>query len=159
MDPDQVRGDKGAGVSVFCTDPTTQLVMPNLIRHPPFSSTARARLKKGGSVARERLPAAYIMASGFRGTIYTGVTSDLTGRVHQHRSGTFKGFTDRYGCKRLVWFEVGGDMDGAIAREKQLKNWRREWKLALIEKDNPAWRDLAEDWGFEPLLKTPGAAR
>ena len=106
---------------------------------------------------RERHPAVYIMASGFHGTIYVGVTSDLFGRVWQHRNGSFRGFTDRHGCKRLVWFEAGGDMAGAIAREKQLKNWLRDWKLALIEAENPTWRDLAEDWGFDPLLKTPGA--
>mgnify|MGYP001155714535 CR=1 FL=1 len=106
---------------------------------------------------RERLPAVYIMASGFHGTIYVGVTSDLIGRVWQHRNGSFRGFTDRHGCKRLVWFEAGDDMAGAIAREKQLKNWLREWKLALIENENPTWRDLAEDFGFDPLLKTPGA--
>ena len=107
-------------------------------------------------MSRERNPAVYIMANGFYGTIYTGVTSDLLGRVYQHRAGTFRGFTDTYACKRLVWFEVHGTMDSAIEREKRIKNWRRDWKLELIEDDNPSWRDLAEDFGFEPLLKTPG---
>ena len=101
----------------------------------------------------ERDGAVYIMASGFHGTIYTGVTSDLPGRVWQHREGTFGGFTERYGCKRLVWFEAGGSMEGAIAREKQIKNWTRAWKVALIEAGNPTWRDLAEDFGFEPLIR------
>jgi putative endonuclease len=100
----------------------------------------------------EREPAVYIMASGFHGTIYTGVTSNLLQRVYQHRAGTFGGFTADYGCKRLVWFETGGSMEGAIAREKQVKNWLRAWKVALIEADNPTWRDLAEDFGFEPLV-------
>ena len=95
----------------------------------------------------------YIMASGFHGTIYTGVTSDLPGRVWQHREGTFGGFTARYGCRRLVWFETGGSMEGAISREKQIKNWTRAWKVALIEAGNPTWRDLAEDFGFEPLIQ------
>jgi putative endonuclease len=99
-----------------------------------------------------RDPAVYIMASGFHGTIYTGVTSSLQQRIHQHREGTFGGFTADYGCKRLVWFETGGSMEGAIAREKQLKSWQRAWKIALIEEGNPMWRDLAEDFGFEPLL-------
>src|SRR5690349_10370527 len=100
----------------------------------------------------ERDPAVYIMASGFHGTIYSGVTSNLLQRIHQHREGTFGGFTADYGCKRLVWFETGGSMEGAIAREKQLKNWRRAWKVALIEAANPTWRDLAEDFAFEPLI-------
>ncbi len=101
----------------------------------------------------ERDPAVYIMASGFHGTIYTGVTSDLLQRIHQHREGTLAGFTAEHGCKRLVWFESGGSMEGAIAREKQLKNWRREWKVALIEEGNPMWRDLAEDFGFPSLIR------
>ncbi|HWT11331.1 MAG TPA: GIY-YIG nuclease family protein [Allosphingosinicella sp.] len=100
----------------------------------------------------EREPAVYIVASGFHGTIYTGVTSNLAQRVHQHREGTLGGFTARYGCKRLVWFETGGSMEGAIAREKQIKAWTRAWKVALIEQANPTWRDLAEDFGFEPLI-------
>jgi putative endonuclease len=100
----------------------------------------------------ERDPTVYIMASGFHGTIYTGVTSDLLARMYQHRGGTFGGFTARYGCKRLVWFESGGSMEGAIRREKQIKNWTRAWKVALIEAENPTWRDLAEDFGFEPLI-------
>jgi putative endonuclease len=94
----------------------------------------------------------YIFASGFHGTIYTGVTSNLLQRIYQHREGTLGGFTAEYGCKRLVWFEMQGDMEHAIRREKQIKNWRREWKVALIEGENPLWRDLAEDFGFEPLI-------
>jgi putative endonuclease len=101
----------------------------------------------------ERDPAAYIMASGFHGTIYIGVTSYLLQRIAQHREETFGGFTAEYGCKRLVWFEMHGAMESAILREKQLKNWRREWKLALIEQANPTWRDLAEDYGFDPLVR------
>ena len=100
----------------------------------------------------KRDPAVYIVASGFHGTIYTGVTSNLLQRVYQHRDGTLGGFTKLYGCKRLVWFEMHGSMDSAISREKQLKNWRREWKAALIEEANPTWRDLAEELGFDPLV-------
>ena len=100
----------------------------------------------------ERSPAVYIVASGFHGTIYIGVTSNLLQRIFQHRDGTLGGFTAEYGCKRLVWCEMHETMEGAIGREKQLKNWRRAWKLALIEKSNPTWRDLAEDYGFEPLI-------
>jgi putative endonuclease len=108
----------------------------------------------------ERDPAVYMMASGFHGTIYTGVTSNLTQRVYQHRTGAPGGFTADYGVKRLVWFEMHGSMESAIVREKQLKNWRREWKIDLIARANPTWRDLAEDFGFETLIKKvdPGSS-
>lgn len=99
----------------------------------------------------DRTPAVYIVANNRNGTLYTGVTSDLPGRVWQHRNETFEGFTKEYGCKRLVWFEVHNEMDSAIIREKRIKKWERAWKLRLIEENNPTWRDLAEDWGFDPL--------
>jgi putative endonuclease len=100
----------------------------------------------------ERDPAVYIVASGFHGTIYTGVTSNLLLRIGQHREGTYRGFTATYGCKRLVWFEMQGDMEHAILREKRIKNWPRAWKVALVDEANPEWRDLAEEFGFEPLI-------
>ena len=77
-------------------------------------------------------------------------------RIYQHREGMLGGFTAEYGCKRLVWFEMRGDMEDAIRREKRIKNWTRAWKVALIEEGNPAWRDLAEDFGFEPLVPRKG---
>ena len=89
-------------------------------------------------------PAVYIMANCRNGTVYTGVTSDLAGRVWQHKSGTV-GFTARYRCKTLVWFELHGEMLAAIAREKQIKAGSRKKKLALIEAANPEWLDLYED--------------
>ncbi|HEX5259122.1 MAG TPA: GIY-YIG nuclease family protein [Sphingomicrobium sp.] len=92
-----------------------------------------------------RQPAVYIMASRRNGTLYTGVTSDLVKRVWQHRNGCADGFTKRYGCKMLVWYEVGGDMHDAISREKQIKAGSRAKKLALIEATNPHWRDLWDD--------------
>ncbi len=104
-------------------------------------------------MAYERCPCVYMMASGFHGTLYTGVTSDVTARVYQHRAGTFGGFTDRYAVKRLVWVEGGETMAGAIGREKSIKRWLRAWKYALIEADNPTWRDLAEDMGFPSLIQ------
>jgi putative endonuclease len=110
----------------------------------------------------ERIPCVYVLASGFHGTLYTGVTSNLPGRTYQHREGTPGGFTARYRVKRLVWFEVHETMESAILREKQLKRWRRAWKIELIGKDNPTWRDLAEDFGFESLIKpswTPDQVR
>ena len=74
-------------------------------------------------------------------------------RIYQHREQIIKGFTTRYGIKRLVWFEVHERMDTAIRREKAIKRWLREWTIALVKADNPTWRDLAEDWGFEPLIR------
>lgn len=87
-------------------------------------------------------PAVYIMASRRNGTLYTGVTSDLVKRVWQHRRGLGEGFTARYGCKMLVWYEMCGSMDGAIAREKQIKGGSRAKKMALIEAMNADWLDL-----------------
>jgi len=91
------------------------------------------------------------MAKFRNGAIYTGVTSNLMQRVYQHREGLILGFTERHCIKRLVWFEMHATMECAIMREKQIKNWKRKWKLALFESDNPTWRDLAEDLGFDPL--------
>ncbi|MYA96508.1 MAG: GIY-YIG nuclease family protein [Nitrospinae bacterium] len=90
-------------------------------------------------------PCVYILANERRGTLYIGVTSDLVRRVWQHRSGTAKSFTKRYGVHALVWYESHETMESAIAREKSIKNWRRAWKLELIEEGNPEWRDLYED--------------
>ena len=87
----------------------------------------------------------YIMASRSH-TLYVGVTGDLQRCVFQHKWKEYEGFTDRYNCDRLVWFEKYQDIRDAIAREKQVKHWRREKKIALIEKMNPAWVDLSRDW-------------
>jgi putative endonuclease len=91
---------------------------------------------------RDFQPAVYIMASKRNGTIYVGVTSNLPQRAAQHREGTFQGYTTRYGCKMLVWFELHATMEHAITREKQLKGGSRKRKLTLIEAMNPLWRDL-----------------
>jgi putative endonuclease len=88
---------------------------------------------------RVRQPAVYIMAGGRNGTLYVGVTSDLPQRVWQRRDGSGEGFTARYGCKMLVWFELLGGMEHAILREKQLEGGSRQKKLALIEATNPSW--------------------
>jgi putative endonuclease len=90
-------------------------------------------------------PCVYIMANWRNGTLYTGVTANLQGRAFQHREGIVKGFTKKYNCKLLVWFEVHETMYEAIAREKQIKAGSRTKKLALIEALNPNWRDLYED--------------
>ena len=100
----------------------------------------------------ERIPCVYIMASGPNGRLYTGVTSNLIGRIAQHRAGTFDGHTRRYDITRLVYYEIAETMDAAILREKQLKRWRREWKRNIIERQNPEWNDLAVSLGL-PLIK------
>ena len=89
-----------------------------------------------------RSPAVYILASRRNGTLYVGVTSNLIARVWQHRTGAIGGFSARYSVNRLVYFELHGAMRNAIEREKRIKGWKRAWKLALIEKDNPLWDDL-----------------
>jgi putative endonuclease len=88
----------------------------------------------------------YILASRRQGTLYTGVTSDLVQRVHQHQAHLSEGFTHRYDVARLVWFLQGNDIASAIAFEKKIKNRGRRWKIDLIEKANPEWIDLAADW-------------
>ncbi|MCY4383260.1 MAG: GIY-YIG nuclease family protein [Nitrospinae bacterium] len=90
-------------------------------------------------------PCVYILANEHRGTLYIGVTSDLLRRVWQHKNGSAESFTKRYGVHTLVWYESHETMESAIAREKSIKNWRRIWKLELIEESNPTWRDLYED--------------
>ena len=87
-------------------------------------------------------PTVYILARDRNGTLYIGVTSVLLQRIQQHREGLVPGFTRKYRVHRLVWFEQHADMLSAIRREKQLKEWRRRWKLDLIEGANPEWRDL-----------------
>ena len=99
----------------------------------------------------ERQPCVYILAKTFNGALYIGVTSDLMKRLHQHRNGLLNGHSARYRISRLVRFEVFDDMEHAIAREKQLKNWHREWKLNLIESENPNWVDLAIGLGCDPV--------
>lgn len=99
----------------------------------------------------DRTPAVYIVASRRNGTIYTGVTSNLLARIWQHRNQVFEGFTADHGCKLLVWFEIHEEMESAIIREKRVKNWNRAWRVRLIEENNPRWRDLAEDYGFDAL--------
>ncbi len=99
----------------------------------------------------EKQPCVYILVSGHYGTIYIGVTSDLMGRMHQHRSKVADGFTKKYAVHHLVRFEFFADMEGAILREKQLKNWHRQWKVNLIESDNPHWIDLAVNLGFPAI--------
>ncbi len=87
-------------------------------------------------------PAVYILVSKRNGTLYTGVTSDLVKRVWEHKNDMVEGFTKRYSVHRLVWYELHENMESAISKEKRIKEWKRTWKLQLIERDNPNWQDL-----------------
>jgi putative endonuclease len=91
-----------------------------------------------------RQPAVYILASKPNGTLYIGVSSELPRRMEAHKSGAVPGFTERYGVKLLVYFELHTGMYEAIQREKQMKKWNRQWKINLIEKANPDWNDLSD---------------
>ena len=87
-------------------------------------------------------PAVYILASERNGTLYIGVTSDLVKRIWEHKNNLIKGFTKRYSVHHLVWYELHDSMNSAIESEKNIKEWKRAWKIKLIEKDNPNWNDL-----------------
>jgi len=108
-----------------------------------FSSVIPAQAGIQGPTVR-RQPAVYILASKRNGTLYIGVTSDLAKRVWQHKNDVVDGFTKRYSVHQLVWYELHETMESAIEREKTLKNWKRVWKLELIENSNPSWQDLYE---------------
>lgn len=92
----------------------------------------------------KKVPCVYLMASRRNGTLYIGVTSDLCKRIWEHKNNVVEGFTKRYGIHRLVWYELHPDMESAIIREKNIKEWKRQWKLKLIESFNPDWKDLYE---------------
>ena len=100
----------------------------------------------------------YIFSS-HTGTLYTGITGFFTRRIHQHKYDSIEGFTKKYQCHRLVYYESHQDVEVAIGREKQIKRWRREKKIALIEKMNPRWQDLAENWGREMRFRGQSLGR
>ena len=97
-------------------------------------------------VTRDGIIAVYIMANCKHGTLYIGVTSDLSRRAYEHREGLVPGFTKKHGCNRIVWYEGFELMTGAISRETTMKGWPRAWKTNLIERDNPNWDDLYGTW-------------
>ena len=111
----------------------------------PSDASASRRAGTHGDHMRDQTYFVYMLASAPQGTLYVGVTNDLRRRVTEHRDGAVPGFTKKYGVKKLVWFERHGDIHVAIAREKALKRWRRDWKRSLIEQDNPHWADLYTD--------------
>jgi putative endonuclease len=88
----------------------------------------------------------YILASKRNGTLYIGMTSNLTNRVLQHKLGYFSGFTKKYKIHKLVFYEETNDVYAALLREKQIKKWKRAWKIRIIEENNPNWDDLSKDW-------------
>ena len=88
----------------------------------------------------------YIMANKYNNVLYTGVTNNIRRRVYEHKMKLIQGFTSQYNCTKLVWYEQFEDINLAISREKQLKNWKRTWKNTLVETNNPNWNDLAEKW-------------
>lgn len=104
---------------------------------------------------RELPPVVYILASRRNGTLYTGVSSNLLQRLHQHRDRLIDGFSKDHGVNRLMWFEPHETMDSALVREKRIKAWKRQWRINLIEASNPDWRDLAIDLGFAPMPPLP----
>jgi putative endonuclease len=88
----------------------------------------------------------YILANKRNGTLYIGVTNDLVRRLHEHKHHKLNGFTDKYDVTRLVWYDITGDIYAAIQKEKSLKHYPRQWKINLINKHNPSWSDLSENW-------------
>ena len=133
---------RGRGVNGVRDGRRTRAVTPDLFRGPSWGTINRVR---------ERTPCVYILANGFYGTLYTGVTSNLIGRIMQHRAGAFDGYTKKHGIKRLMWYDVGDTMEAAIASEKRIKKWHRDWKINLIERQNREWNDLAVALGLDPL--------
>ena len=117
--------------------------MLNLFQHPFIGYIPPVR--------DQRQPCVYILASKLYGSLYIGVTSNLARRLWQHRNNATPGHTAKYAIYRLVHFELFGDMEPAILREKQLKNWHRPWKINLINAYNPHWADLAVGLGLPPL--------
>ena len=94
----------------------------------------------------------YILASKIRGTLYIGITNDLQRRVNEHKKGVIKGFTQKYEVHKLMYYEIFQSIDEAIKREKNLKKWKRDWKIKLIEEENKKWVDLSNDWYDEILI-------
>jgi putative endonuclease len=105
---------------------------------------AKAGIQEKG-MSRDHRYYVYILASRKNGTLYIGVTNNLLKRVHQHKTNVVEGFTKQYGVHRLVYFEQYRDIRDAINREKRMKRWKRQWKINLIEKENPEWKDLFDE--------------
>lgn len=107
--------------------------------------TSSGRIVNGSRRMNTKLYYVYILSSQKRGTLYIGVTNNLKRRIHEHKEKQNTGFTERYDVTQLVYYECGAEILSALQREKQLKHWKREWKIQLIERANPKWRDLYVD--------------
>ena len=130
------QGSGGQGPGVGGQGPAIRGISANL-------GTESFRRKPESRIASvDKQPAVYILASKRNGTLYIGVTSGLVKRIWEHKNGVVEGFTKRYNVHQLVWYELHESMESAINREKQLKEWKRKWKLELIESSNPNWQDL-----------------
>ncbi len=110
---------------------------------PSFRRMPESRDGDRGSMVRQ--PCVYLLANKRNGTLYTGVTSNVLKRVWEHKNNVAEGFTRKYGVHTLVWYEVHETMESAILQEKTIKNWKRAWKIKVIEEMNPQWRDLYPD--------------
>jgi putative endonuclease len=108
----------------------------------PIKSLSFRRKPESRKNIVNKQPAVYILANKRNGTLYIGVTSNLVKRVWEHKNDVIEGFTRRYNIHLLVWYELYNDMESAIMREKRIKEWKRKWKLELIESSNPKWKDL-----------------
>ena len=108
----------------------------------PLVTPAKAGVQKAKHGEMGKQYCVYILASKKNGTLYIGVTNNLLRRVYEHRNNSIDGFTRKYGVHRLVYYETTDDIESAITREKQLKKWKRDWKIEMIEKCNPEWDDL-----------------
>ena len=122
-----------------------ELPHPEERKQIPAFILVKAWKRPQGINMSEKLPVVYILASKRNGTLYTGVTNNLPGRVWQHKNHVVEGFTKEYNVHQLVYFELHGDMEAALERENQIKKWKRKWKVELIQEKNPEWRDLYED--------------
>jgi putative endonuclease len=135
---------------------TADLVFQQTLAHchsePSAGVRSAPRAREESAVRREKRYYDYILASKSR-ILYVGVTGSLMSRVLQHKSGECEGFTQKYKVSRLVYYEVFQYVNNAIARATEIKKWRREKKVLLIEEDNPTWEDLAGDWGKPVLIK------
>jgi putative endonuclease len=122
-----------------CFEQGSSFIVGTSFRRMPESRST------GKEACMERLPCVYLLASQRNGTLYTGVTSDLVKRVWEHKHHAVEGFTAKYGVHNLVWHEMHETMESAIKREKAIRNWKRAWKINVIEATNPHWRDLYND--------------
>jgi putative endonuclease len=126
-------GSNAVRVRVSLSPHNLFYVIPDLIGDPE-------------SMYKEKIYYVYILASKKNGTLYIGVTDNLIKRSYQHRNNLVEGFTKKYNIHKLVYYETTNNIQAALSREKQLKKWNRVWKIALIEKENPEWKDLAEEY-------------